>query len=98
MHQLSKKILDIYTSADIHGMVHCSGGAKLKFCIVENLHIIKRIYFQCPLFQLIQEQSNTDWNEMYQVFNCKPAWSCMSSEAIGRDTLPFLNPLMSMLK
>lgn len=56
----------------IHGMVHCSGGAQTKILhFVENLHIIKDNLFDVPpLFQLIQEQSKTDWREMYQVFNC----------------------------
>ena len=67
-----KAILDNYSSKDIHGMVHCSGGAQTKILhFVENLHIIKDNLFPVPpLFQLIQEQSKTDWKEMYQVFNC----------------------------
>ena len=67
-----KSILDKYTSAEIHGMVHCSGGAQTKILhFVENLHIIKDNMFDVPpLFKLIQEQSKTDWKEMYQVFNC----------------------------
>ena len=67
-----KKILKIYNSDAIHGMVHCSGGAQTKILhFVENLHIIKDNLFPVPpLFQLIQEQSATDWKEMYQVFNC----------------------------
>jgi len=57
---------------NIHGMVHCSGGAQTKILhFVENLHIIKDNLFDVPpLFQLIQEQSKTNWREMYQVFNC----------------------------
>lgn len=56
----------------IHGMVHCSGGAQTKILhFVEKLHIIKDNMFEVPpLFKLIQEQSGTDWREMYQVFNC----------------------------
>ena len=67
-----KKILERYTSDSIHGMVHCSGGAQTKILhFVEDLHIIKDSMFEVPpLFKLIQEQSNTDWKEMYQVFNC----------------------------
>jgi phosphoribosylformylglycinamidine cyclo-ligase len=67
-----KTILDNYTPNDIHGMVHCSGGAQTKILhFVENLHIIKDNLFPVPpLFKLIQEQSATDWKEMYQVFNC----------------------------
>jgi len=67
-----KKILEKYNSNDVHGMVHCSGGAQTKILhFVDNLHIIKDNMFSFPpLFKLIQEQSKTDWKEMYQVFNC----------------------------
>lgn len=67
-----KKILEKFSPKDIHGMVHCSGGAQTKILhFIENLHIIKDNLFPVPpLFQLIQEQSKTDWKEMYQVFNC----------------------------
>jgi len=67
-----KKILDTYTPEEIHGMVHCSGGAQTKVLhFVDNVHVIKDNLFPVPpLFKLIQEQSNTDWKEMYQVFNC----------------------------
>ena len=53
-------------------MVHCSGGAQTKILhFVDELHIIKDQMFAVPpLFKLIQEQSKTDWKEMYQVFNC----------------------------
>ncbi len=65
-----KKILDQHRS-QIHGMVHCSGGAQTKVLhFIENLHIIKDNLFPIPpLFKLIQEQSGTDWKEMYKVFN-----------------------------
>lgn len=67
-----KKILENYSPQEIHGMVHCSGGAQTKVLhFVEDLHIIKDNLFPVPpLFQLIQAQSKTDWKEMYQVFNC----------------------------
>ena len=67
-----KEILSKYTSEPIHGMVHCSGGAQTKILhFVDNVHVIKDNMFDIPpLFKLIQEQSNTDWKEMYQVFNC----------------------------
>ncbi|OYZ50490.1 MAG: hypothetical protein B7Y19_06515 [Sphingobacteriales bacterium 24-40-4] len=65
-----KKILDQYRS-QIHGMVHCSGGAQTKILhFIDNLHIIKdNMMAVPPLFNLIQEQSGTDWKEMYKVFN-----------------------------
>ncbi|NKI33022.1 AIR synthase related protein [Croceivirga thetidis] len=67
-----KEILSKYSSNEIHGMVHCSGGAQTKILhFIEDLHVIKDNLFQVPpLFRLIQEQSGTDWKEMYQVFNC----------------------------
>lgn len=67
-----KAILDQYKADDVHGMIHCSGGAQTKILhFVDALHIIKDNLFEVPpLFQLIQEQSKTDWREMYQVFNC----------------------------
>lgn len=67
-----KEILSRYTAKDIHGMVHCSGGAQTKILhFIENLHVIKDNLFEVPpLFKLIREQSQTDWKEMYQVFNC----------------------------
>jgi phosphoribosylformylglycinamidine cyclo-ligase len=65
-----KKILDQYR-AEIHGIVHCSGGAQTKILhFVDNLHIIKDNLFPVPpLFNLIQSESQTDWKEMYKVFN-----------------------------
>lgn len=67
-----KAILKKYSPKEIHGMVHCSGGAQTKILhFIDNLHIIKDNLFPIPpLFKLIQEQSKTDWKEMYQVFNC----------------------------
>lgn len=67
-----KAILSKFDKEAIHGMVHCSGGAQTKILhFIENLHIIKDKMFEIPpLFKLIQEQSGTDWKEMYQVFNC----------------------------
>jgi len=65
-----KQLLDVLRS-EIHGMVHCSGGAQTKVLhFVENVHVIKDNLFPVPpLFRLIQEQSGTDWKEMYKVFN-----------------------------
>ena len=65
-----KKILDQF-HGQIHGMVHCSGGAQTKVLhFVDNLHVIKDNLFEIPpLFSIIQEQSGTSWQEMYKVFN-----------------------------
>ena len=65
-----KEILSLHRH-NIHGMVHCSGGAQTKILhFVDNLHIIKDNLFPVPpLFDLIQKESATDWKEMYKVFN-----------------------------
>ena len=65
-----KQILDKHRK-EIHGMVHCSGGAQTKILhFVDNVHIIKDNLFPIPpLFKLIQEESGTEWKEMYKVFN-----------------------------
>ena len=65
-----KAILAAHKSA-ISGMIHCSGGGQTKVLhFVDNVHIIKNNFFETPpLFQLIQEESKTDWKEMYKVFN-----------------------------
>ena len=55
----------------IHGIVHCSGGAQTKVLhFVDNVHVVKDNLFETPpLFRIIQEESGTDWKEMYKVFN-----------------------------
>jgi phosphoribosylformylglycinamidine cyclo-ligase len=65
-----KQVLEAMRS-DIHGMVHCSGGGQTKILhFIDNIHVVKDNLFPVPpLFQLIQEQSGTDWKEMYRVFN-----------------------------
>jgi phosphoribosylformylglycinamidine cyclo-ligase len=64
------KVLDALRS-NIHGIVHCSGGAQTKVLhFVENVHVIKDNLFPIPpLFKLIHKCSGTDWKEMYKVFN-----------------------------
>ena len=70
-------------------MVHCSGGAQTNILhFIDNLHIIKDNLFPIPpLFQLIQEQSNTDWSEMYQVFNCGHRMELYVNESIASDLI-----------
>ena len=65
-----KKVLENHRK-NIHGMVHCSGGGQTKVSkFIENVHVIKDSLFELPpLFRIIQEQSNTAWDEMYEVFN-----------------------------
>lgn len=88
-----KAILDKYTSIDIHGMVHCSGGAQTKVLhFVDNVHVIKDNLFPVPpLFQLIQEQSKTDWKEMYQVFNCGHRMEVYVPQEIANDIIAISN-------
>ncbi len=66
-----KKLLDLMRQ-DIHGMVHCTGGAQTKVLhfVGDNCRVVKDNMFAIPpLFKIIQEQSKTDWKEMYKVFN-----------------------------
>tara|TARA_R110000868_G_scaffold405723_1_gene685451 strand:- start:5630 stop:6808 length:1179 start_codon:yes stop_codon:yes gene_type:complete len=88
-----KKILSKYKNDSVHGMVHCSGGAQTKILhFVKNLHIIKDTMFSVPpLFKLIQEQSKTDWKEMYQVFNCGHRMELYVSSEIANDIIKISN-------
>jgi len=83
-----KKILENHAN-DIHGMIHCSGGAQTKILhFVDNLHIIKDNLFEVPpLFKMIQEQSNTNWREMYQVFNCGHRMELYVPQKIANDII-----------
>lgn len=84
-----KKILDKYSPKEIHGMVHCSGGAQTKVLhFVDNVHVIKDNLFPIPpLFKLIQEQSKTDWKEMYQVFNCGHRMEIYVPQELAEDII-----------
>ena len=67
-----KKMLDEVSRSEIHGMVHCTGGAQTKVLhfVGENCRVVKDNMFPVPpLFRAIHEQSGTDWSEMYKVFN-----------------------------
>ena len=88
-----KKILEKYNSKDIHGMVHCSGGAQTKILhFVDNVHVIKDNLFPVPpLFKLIQEQSKTDWKEMYQVFNCGHRMEIYVPAEVAQDIIAISN-------
>lgn len=83
-----KKIIDKYRSS-IHGMVHCSGGAQTKVLhFVDNVHVIKDNLFPIPpLFKLIQEQSGTDWKEMYKVFNMGHRMELYVPQVIADDII-----------
>lgn len=67
-----KRMFDVVPHEEIHGMVHCTGGAQTKVLhfVGENCRVIKNNMFTVPpLFQIIHDCSGTDWREMYQVFN-----------------------------
>ena len=83
-----KVILDKYRSK-INGMVHCSGGAQTKVLhFVDNVHVIKDNLFALPpVFRLIQEQSGTDWKEMYKVFNMGHRMELYVPEEIAQEII-----------
>lgn len=67
-----KQVINIMGHKQIHAIIHCSGGAQTKVMkfVFENMHIIKDNMFDLPpLFQMIQKESQTPWEEMYKVFN-----------------------------
>ena len=70
-------------------MIHCSGGAQTKILhFIDEHHIIKDNMFSIPpLFKLIQEQSKTDWKEMYQVFNCGHRMELYVQPEIAKDII-----------
>ena len=74
---------------NIHGMIHCSGGAQTKVLhFVDELHIVKDSLFSVPpLFRMIQEESGTDWKEMYQVFNMGHRFEIYVPENIAEDII-----------
>jgi len=83
-----KKILDQYRK-QIHGMVHCSGGAQTKILhFTEKNHIVKDNMFEIPpLFKMIQEESQTPWNEMYKVFNMGHRMELYLPQEIAADII-----------
>ena len=87
-----KQVLDYFRS-EIHGMIHCSGGAQTKILnFVEDLHIIKDNMFSIPpLFKMIKEQSGTDWNEMYKVFNMGHRFEIYAKEKYARTLIEISN-------
>ncbi|MEX2372089.1 MAG: AIR synthase related protein [Bacteroidales bacterium] len=73
----------------IHGMIHCSGGAQTKVLhFAGNVHIIKDNLFDIPpLFRIIQEESGTDWQEMFQVFNMGHRFEIYTDERTAEDMI-----------
>ncbi|MBN2637101.1 MAG: phosphoribosylformylglycinamidine cyclo-ligase [Prolixibacteraceae bacterium] len=87
-----KKILEKYRS-QISGMIHCSGGAQTKVLhFVDNVHVIKDNMFPVPpLFKMIQEQSGTDWKEMYKVFNMGHRFEIYTSPEVADEIISISN-------
>jgi phosphoribosylformylglycinamidine cyclo-ligase len=83
-----KKILDQFRS-QINGMIHCSGGAQTKVMhFVDQVHVVKNNLFPIPpLFKLIQEQSKTEWKEMYKVFNMGHRFEIYTNPAVAAEII-----------
>lgn len=83
-----KKILDTHR-AHVHGMVHCSGGAQTKVLhFVDNVHVVKDNLFPIPpLFEAIQKESGTAWEEMYKVFNMGHRMELYVPKEIAQDII-----------
>jgi phosphoribosylformylglycinamidine cyclo-ligase len=83
------KILNEVSRDQINGMVHCSGGAQTKVLhFVDDLHVIKDNLFDLPpLFKMIQEESGTDWKEMYQVFNMGHRMELYIDESVAEQVI-----------
>ncbi|NQV02324.1 MAG: phosphoribosylformylglycinamidine cyclo-ligase [Bacteroidia bacterium] len=83
-----KQVVEQYRS-EIHGIVHCSGGGQTKILhFIDHLHVVKDQLFPIPpLFRLIQEQSQTPWEEMYRVFNMGHRMELFVPEHIAKDIL-----------
>jgi phosphoribosylformylglycinamidine cyclo-ligase len=83
-----KKILEIMHQ-EIHGMVHCSGGGQTKVMhFVDNMHIVKDNMFPVPpLFNIIHEQSDTSWQEMYKVFNMGHRFEIYTNEKYADEII-----------
>tara|TARA_B110000977_G_scaffold161491_2_gene206485 strand:+ start:9784 stop:11151 length:1368 start_codon:yes stop_codon:yes gene_type:complete len=85
-----KRLLDTLERSKIHGMVHCSGGAqsKVSHFLNDGLHVIKDNMLPVPpLFKLIQDCSDTEWSEMYKVFNCGHRMEVYCSEEDAADVI-----------
>ena len=83
-----RRVLDEYRPK-IDGMIHCSGGAQTKVLhFIDNLHVIKDNLFPVPpLFKMIHEESHTDWQEMYKVFNMGHRMELYTDEATARGII-----------
>lgn len=85
---LMKRVIDKFRP-EIHGMIHCSGGGQTKVLrFISNLHVIKDSLFELPpLFRMIQESSETDWDEMYEVYNMGHRFELYTREAVAGEII-----------
>lgn len=83
-----KKVLENHKE-HISGMIHCSGGSQTKVLhFVEDVHVVKDHLFPVPpLFRIIQEQSGTDWKEMYKVFNMGHRFEIYTSPKLAEEII-----------
>lgn len=83
-----KAVLENYRPS-IHGIIHCTGGAQTKVMnYVKNLHVVKNSLFETPeVFRMINEESKTDWKEMFQVFNMGHRMELYVKENIAADVM-----------
>lgn len=79
----------------IHSMIHCSGGGQTKVLkFIDGLHIIKDNLFEVPpLFGMIQESANTDWDEMYEVFNMGHRFEIYTKPEFAGDMIAISNEM-----
>ena len=91
---LIKRILDKYRR-EIHGMIHCTGGGQTKVLkFISDLHVIKDNLFDVPpLFSIIQESSETDWDEMYEVFNMGHRFEIYTRSEMAGDLIKMAGEL-----
>ncbi len=91
---LIKRVLDKYRP-EIHGMIHCTGGGQTKVLkFITDLHVIKDNLFEVPpLFSIIKESSETDWDEMYEVFNMGHRFEIYTRSEIAGDIIKMAGEL-----
>ncbi len=75
--------------SEIHGMIHCSGGAQTKILnFVDQMHVVKDNMFEVPpLFEIIQKESETPWQEMYKVFNMGHRMEIYTNEEVAAKVI-----------
>lgn len=85
-----KQLLQSVEPGDIHGMIHCTGGGQTKVLkFIQDKKVVKNILFPIPpVFELIQSETNTDWEEMYKVFNMGHRLEVYLPEKLASELIP----------